>query len=682
MCVLCGDPYSLEAVLSPLLASPLCVPAGDRTLQIHSFLDESKRVVEVSVSSYHGAHAFREELVHGFILVYSAKRKASLSALKAFSANIPNLPIQVNPNPNLPMQVNPNPNLPMQVNHHPNLPIQVKVNPNLPMQVNPNPNLAIQVNPHSNLPIQVLAVTESGSASAFFSSELTQQLMTEGNAVADRLQAHYTTTTASPHQKSTTFTPFFKEVWDKKPEIEQAFNMEDPSGLDDSGEGTLERPGQAMRLVGRGGSAFTPVRRSRAALPPRSHSAEGSEIYESVPPGCENFGGSLGDDLDEPLSPSIGGVYVGDDLYPGGRHRAHPHYGYGGGGRGVAGVGGSVGSSSTQHLTPSDDSDIYSHIDNEDEEQQLVKPSQLKKQRRFQQDPDRCSFPSTESLPTNMSSSPRVKSSPTSAAAAAAAVGVDQTYQNTASVRAACAVPRTPKTKRSNSTCSSPPSSSITAHSSSSLYKQNSASSSSPPIHKASSQQIAREHSFDGNLSSRHGASFRRRGSATGSVSASSTAVRAGSRSGGGGSSFAGLLMGGLDLIPSDNPPPVPPPLNLTHAPFSKNRLPPLPATQKEQQQEGKSEGKPVEENGRPLPAPRKQFFKSESVETGIGSGSNNSSSNNSSCCNTTHKEGGGGGGGGGGTPGSTHSGGCDPVSAPDGAPAAAAEGAGGGGGL
>ena len=57
--------------------------------------DECKRVVEVSVSSYHGANAFREDLVHGFILVYSAKRRASLSALKAFSSNIPNLPIQV-----------------------------------------------------------------------------------------------------------------------------------------------------------------------------------------------------------------------------------------------------------------------------------------------------------------------------------------------------------------------------------------------------------------------------------------------------------------------------------------------------------------------------------------------------------------------------------------------------------
>lgn len=35
------------------------------------------------------------------------------------------------------------------------------------------------------------------------------------------------------------FTPFLKEVWEKKPEIEQAFHMEEPVTLD-SGEGTLE----------------------------------------------------------------------------------------------------------------------------------------------------------------------------------------------------------------------------------------------------------------------------------------------------------------------------------------------------------------------------------------------------------------------------------------------------------
>lgn len=272
MCMLCGDPYSVENVLSPLLSHQLCVVTGEQSISLQTFLDDCKRRVEVIVSSYHGANAFREDLVHGFILVYSTKRKASLATLRAFSANIP------------------------------------------------------------NLPIQILAVTETSSASAFFGSDISQQLITEGNAIADRLQAHFMTSTATCQQKSAFYTPFFKEVWDKKPEIEQAFNMEDPSGLDDSGEGTLERPPHYHRSI----TLPTP----RRSLPPRSQSAEGSssEIYETVP-----TDGSLGDDLDEPLSP----VFPDD-----------------------------------QQLTPSDDSDIYSHID---EEEQLVKPSQLKKQHRFQQ---------------------------------------------------------------------------------------------------------------------------------------------------------------------------------------------------------------------------------------------------------------------------------------------------------
>ncbi|XP_042873149.1 rho GTPase-activating protein 190-like isoform X27 [Penaeus japonicus] len=276
MCMLCGDPYSVENVLSPLLSHQWCIVTGEQSISLQTFLDDCKRRVEVIVSSYHGANAFREELVHGFILVYSTKRKASLATLRAFSANIP------------------------------------------------------------NLPIQILAMTDTSSASAFFGSDISQQLITEGNAIADRLQAHFMTSTATCQQKTAFYTPFFKEVWDKKPEIEQAFNMEDPSGLDDSGEGTLERPPHHHHRT------LPPPRRS---LPPRSQSAEGwvessSEIYETVPTDV-----SLGDDLDEPLSP----VFPDD-----------------------------------QPLTPSDDSDIYSHIDN-DEEEHLMKPSQLKKQQRFQQ---------------------------------------------------------------------------------------------------------------------------------------------------------------------------------------------------------------------------------------------------------------------------------------------------------
>ena len=53
-----------------------------------------------------------------------------------------------------------------------------------------------------NLPIQILAVTDSGGASAFFSNDLSHQLITEGNATADRLQAHFMTSTSSFQQKS------------------------------------------------------------------------------------------------------------------------------------------------------------------------------------------------------------------------------------------------------------------------------------------------------------------------------------------------------------------------------------------------------------------------------------------------------------------------------------------------
>lgn len=124
------------------------------------------------------------------------------------------------------------------------------------------------------------------------------------------------TTTSNP--KSAIYTPFFKEVWDKKMEIEQAFRMEDAGGLNDSGEGTLERP---MR------------RRTHPVPPPRhllhgggpplygrgSNEGSGSEIYERLP-----TDGSLGDEGEDAVSPT----------YPDDRR-----------------------------LTPSDDSDLYSTLD-------------------------------------------------------------------------------------------------------------------------------------------------------------------------------------------------------------------------------------------------------------------------------------------------------------------------------
>lgn len=173
MSLFCGDEYAVESILSPFLSHQCCFMSSERSVILETFLGDSRRRVEIIVSSFHGANSFRDELVHGFILAYSIKRKASLATLNAFSMNIP------------------------------------------------------------NLPIQILAVTDVGGANAFFTNDLAHLLITEGNATADRLNAHFNTFSACVPQKSTYYTPFFKEVWEKKPEIEQAFHMEDPATLDD-----------------------------------------------------------------------------------------------------------------------------------------------------------------------------------------------------------------------------------------------------------------------------------------------------------------------------------------------------------------------------------------------------------------------------------------------------------------
>lgn len=265
MCMFCGDPYSVENVLGPLLNHQCCFLSGERSIILETFLGDSKRKVEVIISSYHGANAFRDDLVHGFILVYSSKRKASLATLNAFSMNIP------------------------------------------------------------NLPIQIMAVTDSGGANAFFNSDLSHLLMTEGNAIADRLGAHFMTSSSSCQQKTAFYTPFFKEVWDKKPEIEQAFNMEEPPGLSRSAECTLEvRPGRRPR---------PPPRLESYHCKGGSNDGSGSEIYERLPTDA-----SQGDDIN--LSPSF----------------------------------------NDRMLSPSDDSDIYSHVDMYSQENgdSLVKPSDIK----------------------------------------------------------------------------------------------------------------------------------------------------------------------------------------------------------------------------------------------------------------------------------------------------------------
>ncbi|XP_013791934.2 rho GTPase-activating protein 190-like [Limulus polyphemus] len=297
MCMLCGDPYSVEHVLGPLLSHHCCFVTSPYTITLETYLGDFKRSVEVRVTSYHGATSFKEELVHGFILVYSTKRKASLSTLSAFSMNIP------------------------------------------------------------NIPIQILAVTETGSANAFFSSDLSHQLITEGNALADKLQAHFMTSISTCQQKTAFYTPFFKEVSERKPHIEKAFSM------DDSDYSLENLPHVPPPVPSRQESYHI-----RSGLLEDGVDSEG--LYEQLPTDS-----SHGLD-DETVSSTM---YLEDPP-----------------------------------LSPSDESDLYASIYNQENGEHLLKPSQLKNRRSLQAELYHQSFPSTESLDRSMTLKSRDSTPPLS----------------------------------------------------------------------------------------------------------------------------------------------------------------------------------------------------------------------------------------------------------------------------
>ena len=89
MCFMCGDDMNLSYLLTPLLSHQCCFVTSDKfpTITLETYLGDSKRKVEVVVTSYHGASVIQDSLYHGFILVYSAKRKASLRTMGSVAVN-------------------------------------------------------------------------------------------------------------------------------------------------------------------------------------------------------------------------------------------------------------------------------------------------------------------------------------------------------------------------------------------------------------------------------------------------------------------------------------------------------------------------------------------------------------------------------------------------------------------
>ena len=87
MCLMCGDDYKVDVPLSPLLNHQfhhVNKSPDDHTMTVtlETYLDEFKRKVEVLAMSYHSATQLKDFLYHGYLLVFSAKRKASLATLR------------------------------------------------------------------------------------------------------------------------------------------------------------------------------------------------------------------------------------------------------------------------------------------------------------------------------------------------------------------------------------------------------------------------------------------------------------------------------------------------------------------------------------------------------------------------------------------------------------------------
>ena len=97
LCLFCGDLCSVEQVITPFLDHCLKTKNKIKVTSTSSFMikimiNNSLKEVEFLLTSYHNSISYRDELLHGFFLVFSTIRKASLAALMSFTNNIPNTP--------------------------------------------------------------------------------------------------------------------------------------------------------------------------------------------------------------------------------------------------------------------------------------------------------------------------------------------------------------------------------------------------------------------------------------------------------------------------------------------------------------------------------------------------------------------------------------------------------------
>ncbi|XP_067656082.1 rho GTPase-activating protein 190-like isoform X6 [Haliotis asinina] len=270
VCMMCGDEFTVDVPLGPFLNNEFCrvSPKAPHLITLDTFLEYQKQRIEIEVSSYHGDSHALQQVTHGYILVYSAKRKASLMTLRAFALRLP------------------------------------------------------------NVPKLILAVSDSSGASSFYSSQYSQRLITDGNSLADRIAAHFMTTTANFTQQTAVYNPFFKEAWERKEESEDMFrepvDEQSPPAYDDRSTYIDRRPPAPLPY-----NTYHTTKSSTSNRWVECQSTEDSEPLYDQP---NLYQGRYPSDSDHERASSTSPVPSGEDIYAevgpqsNGEHLVRPSY--------------------------------------------------------------------------------------------------------------------------------------------------------------------------------------------------------------------------------------------------------------------------------------------------------------------------------------------------------------------
>lgn len=99
LCLMCGDPFNMEEVLNvlkPHTYRPSQFGIGGSVL-LDLPIGSQRRRLELLILSYHASFNIRKtKLVHGYMVFYAAKRRASLAMLRAFLCEVQDIvPVQL-----------------------------------------------------------------------------------------------------------------------------------------------------------------------------------------------------------------------------------------------------------------------------------------------------------------------------------------------------------------------------------------------------------------------------------------------------------------------------------------------------------------------------------------------------------------------------------------------------------